>query len=67
MSLTTLYNEKKTALAPPVNQETYTEFVFNMEKNGTNDLVERNMIDPTFRPPSVTDTYLARVFAEDAK
>lgn len=66
MSLTTLYNEKKTALAPPVNQETYTEYVFEMEKNGTNDLVERNMIDPTFRPPSVTDTYLARVFAEDA-
>jgi hypothetical protein len=65
MSLTTLYSEKKTALAPPKNQETYTEFVFDMEKNGTNDLVERNMIDPTFRPPSVTDTYLARVFAED--
>ena len=66
MSLTTLYKEKKTAFAPPVVQETYTEYVFNMEKNGTNDLVERNMVDPTFRPPSVADTYQAQIFAEGA-
>ena len=66
MSLTALYNEKKTAFAPPKNQETYEEFVFNMEKNGTNDLVERDMIDPTFRPPLVANSYQAQVFAEGA-
>ena len=64
MSLTTLLNEKKTALAPPANQQTYEEFVFEMEKNGTNDLVERDMVDPTFRPPLASDSYLAQVFAE---
>jgi hypothetical protein len=56
MSLTELYNEKKTALAPPVDQTTYTEFVFEMEKNGTNNLVDRDMIDPTFRPTTAADT-----------
>ena len=64
MSLTELYNEKKTALAPPVNQETYNEFVFEMEKNGTNDLVERNMVDPTFRPPTAANSYLETVFQD---
>jgi len=66
MSLTELYNEKKTALAPPVDQTTYEEFVFEMEKNGTNDLVERDMVDPTFRPPLTQDSYLATVFQEGA-
>jgi hypothetical protein len=66
MSLTTLYNQKKTAFAPPQNQTTYEEFVFEMEKNGTNDLVERDMVDPTFRPPLTQDSYIATVFAESA-
>lgn len=64
MSLTELYNEKKTALAPPVNQTTYEEFVFEMEKNGTNDLVERDMVDPTFRPPTAANSYLETVFQD---
>jgi hypothetical protein len=64
MSLTDLYNEKKTALAPPANQTTYEEFVFEMEKNGTNDLVERDMVDPTFRPPTAANTYLETVFQD---
>jgi hypothetical protein len=64
MSLTELYNEKKTALAPPVDQTTYEEFVFEMEKNGTNNLVDRNMVDPTFRPPTAADTYLETVFQD---
>ena len=64
MSLTTLYNEKKTAFAPPKDQTTYEEFVFEMEKNHTNDLVEKNMVDPTFRPPTVSNSYQAQVFAE---
>ena len=66
MSLITLYEEKKSAFGPPVVQDTYEQFIFDMEKNGTNDLVERNMIDPTFRPPSVADTYQAQIFAEGA-
>jgi hypothetical protein len=64
MSLTDLYNEKKTALAPPVNQTTYEEFVFEMEKNGTNNLVDRDMVDPTFRPPTAANTYLETVFQD---
>ena len=64
MSLTTLYNQKKTAFAPSKTQTTYEEFVFEMEKNGTNDLVERDMVDPTFRPPLVSNSYQATVFAE---
>jgi hypothetical protein len=64
MSLTDLYNEKKTALAPPENQTTYEEFVFEMEKNGTNNLVDRDMVDPTFRPPTAADTYLETVFQD---
>lgn len=62
MSLTTLYSQKKTAFTPPANQETYNEFVFNMELHGTNDLVERDMVDPTFRPPSAATSYLETVF-----
>lgn len=62
MSLADLYVEKKTAFAPPVNQTTYEQFVFNMERNGTNDLVERNEVDDTFRPPLAPDTYLAKAF-----
>ena len=64
MSLTDLYNEKKTALAPPENQTTYEEFVFEMERNGTNDLVDRDMVDPTFRPPTAANTYLETVFQD---
>lgn len=62
MSVSSLYIEKKSAFAPPVNQTTYEQFVFNMEKNGTNDLVERDMVDPTFRPPVVSNSYEANVF-----
>lgn len=65
MSLLTLYEQKKTAFGPPPVQDTYEEFVFNMERNGTNDLVERNMVDPTFRPPLPEDTYTAQVFKEN--
>ena len=61
MSIATLYTEKKTVLAPPANQQTYEQFVFQMEANGTNDLVERDLIDPTFRPPLVNESYLAQV------
>ena len=64
MSLITLYEEKKSAFGPPVVQDTYEQFVFDMERNGTNDLVEKNMIDPTFRPPLPDATYVAQLFRE---
>ena len=64
MSLITLYEEKKSAFGPPAVQDTYEEFVFDMEKNGTNDLVEKNQIDPTFRPPLPEETYTAQLFKE---
>jgi hypothetical protein len=62
MSVSSLYIEKKTAFAPPANQTTYEQFVFQMEINGTNDLVERDMVDPTFRPPLVSNSYQANNF-----
>ena len=63
MSLLGLLNKKnKNPLAPPPNQTTYTQFVFNMESHGTNDLVERDMVDPTFRPPATATSYLETVF-----
>lgn len=64
MSLIALYQEKKTALGPPVVQDTYEEFVFNMERAGVNNLVALNEADPLFTPPKVTDTYLGKLFEE---
>lgn len=64
MGIATLYSEKKSTFAPPLNQSTYEQFVFNMERAGTNDLVERDMVDPTFRPPLVADSYIAQLFKE---
>ena len=62
MSIAELYVEKRSPLAPPPTQTTYDQFVFDMERNGTNDLVERDMVDPTFRPPQASDSYLAQNF-----
>ena len=62
MSVSSLYIKNKTTFTPPVNQTTYQQFVFEMERNGTNDLVERDMVDPTFRPPLVSDSYEANNF-----
>lgn len=64
MSIASLYLEKKSPFAPPANQTTYEQFVFNMERNGTNDLVERDMVDPTFRPPLASNSYLAQNFQQ---
>lgn len=64
MSLLTSYEEKRSAFSPPAVQDTYEQFVFNMERNGTNDLVTKNMVDPTFRPPLPEDTYVAQLFKE---
>jgi hypothetical protein len=64
MSIAELYVEKRTPFAPPVNQTTYEQFVFEMERTGTNNLVARDMVDPTFRPPQASDSYLAQKFQE---
>lgn len=65
MSLLGLFKKKNAnPLAPVPNQETYTEFVFNMEKNQTNDLVQRNNVDFTFRPPASTTKYQETIFQE---
>ena len=63
MSLLGLLNKKnKNPLAPTPNQETYEQLVFKMEANGTNDLVERNNVDFTFRPPASTTKYTETIF-----
>jgi len=65
MSLLGLFNKKNTnQLAPAPNQETYTEQVFEMERTRTNDLVERNNVDFTFRPPATTTKYQETIFQE---
>lgn len=65
MSLLGLFNKKnRNPLAPAPNQQTYNEFVFDMERNQTNDLVERNDVDFTFRPPATTTKYQDTIFQE---
>ena len=65
MSLLGLLNTKnRNPLAPPPSQTTYTQFVFNMESRGTNDLVERNKVDATFRPPLAQTSYQETIFQE---
>ena len=62
MSIIDQYLQKKSPLAPPATQTTYEQFVFDMERTGTNDLVERDMVDPTFRPPQASNSYQAQNF-----
>ncbi len=65
MSLLGLLNAKnRNPLAPPPNQTTYQQFVFDMETRGTNDLVERNAVDDTFRPPLAQTSYQETIFQE---
>ena len=65
MSLLGLLNTKnRNPLAPPPNQTTYTQFVYNMQSKGTNDLVERNAVDTTFRPPLAQTSYQETIFQE---
>lgn len=67
MSLLGLLNKKnRNPLAPPPNQTTYQQFVFKMEAAGTNDLVARNNVDYTFRPPASTPKYTETIFKEQA-
>lgn len=67
MSISTLYMQKKTALAPPANQETYENVIFEREKSGTNQLVDKEVTDPAFRAPSTSGTYLEKMFQEGSQ
>lgn len=62
MSLLELYAKQHTL--GPDGQQTYEQTVFQMERAGVNDLVERNMIDPTFRPPLPEDSYISTLFED---
>ena len=67
MSLLGLLNGKnRNPLAPPPNQTTYEQFVFKMAASGTNDLVQRNNVDFTFRPPAAQTSYQETIFQEQA-
>ena len=63
MAILDLYNNQKAFLAPS-DIDTYEEYIFTMERSGVNDLVARNKVDPTFRPPQVTGTYTENVFKD---
>ena len=66
MSLLSMFDEKKDAFAPPEGYatRTYTSKVAKMNTKGTagNDLVQRDKVDPTFRPPLASNSYLETVF-----
>ena len=61
MDLISLYAQKKSVLAPPPNEPTYEQFVYKMESSGVNDLVAKNIVDPTFRPPTSNPSYLTTI------
>ena len=68
MSLKSLYSKNKGTFAPPTNYSTntYSKHVAEMNSKGTagNDLVQRDKIDPTFRPPLTANSYLETVFQQ---
>lgn len=67
MSLLRLYAKNQSVLSPGNDityTRTYEQFVFDMEKAGTNDLVAKNEADPLFRPPLVQPTYLQTLFKQ---
>lgn len=64
MSLATLYEEKRSAFAPPTTQTVYEQTVFNLERQGEDNLVQKYEEETIFRPPLVPSSYVARLFAE---
>lgn len=66
MSLRSLYNQNKGTFAPPPSYSTrnYLTKVAQMNSKGTagNDLVQRNAVDFTFRPPAAISSYLQTLF-----
>ena len=68
MSIKSLYSKNKGTFAPPPGyaSNNYTTKVAKMNSKGTygNDLVQRDMIDPTFRPPLASNSYLETIFQQ---
>ena len=68
MSLLSIFKTKKDAFAPPPGyaSNNYTAKVAKMNSKGTlgNDLVQRDLIDPTFRPPLASSSYLETIFQQ---
>lgn len=64
MAILDVYDKQKTIFAP-ANTQTYEQYVFEMEKSGINDLVAKDLVDPTFRPPLTTDTYTEAMFKKN--
>lgn len=65
MSILDLYNKDKSIYGID-NPPTYKDKIFEMETTGVNDLVAKELTDPTFKIPSSKDTYIASLFKEDA-
>lgn len=61
MALIDVYNKQRTNFAP-ADTQTYEQFVFDMERTGVNDLVAKDKVDPTFRPPQGQATYTEAIF-----
>ena len=66
MSLLDLYSKTPSRVAA-AKPDTYEKRVFRMEAAGLNDLVERNQVDPTFRPPLPEDSYIATLFTDSVQ
>lgn len=68
MSLKSLYNTKKDAFAPPAGyaSDNYIAKVAKMNSKGKygNDLVQKDLVDPTFRPPLASNSYLETIFQQ---
>ncbi len=63
MSILDLYTKNTSNLDAP-KQTTYQETVLIRESTGQNALVQKDLMDPTFRPPLPEDTYIATIFEE---
>ena len=64
MAILDVYNKQNTVYAP-ADTQTYEDFVFDMQRSGINDLVAKDKVDPTFRPPQGTGTYTEAIFKKN--
>lgn len=66
MSLKSLFSKTRGTFAPAPGyaSQNYLTKVAKMNSKGTygNDLVQRDMVDPTFRPPLASNSYLETLF-----
>jgi len=64
MAILDVYSNQSTVYAP-ADTQTYGDFVFDMQRSGINDLVAKDKVDPTFRPPQGMATYSETVFKKN--